>query len=79
MKKIISIAVCAAVLGLVGCSTGPVQDKSDASSYRENISQVDADHGTKCKGHKCHKKCHKCHEHKCGKLGEEKAECDMSK
>jgi hypothetical protein len=72
MKKIISIAVCAAVLGLVGCSTGDVKDKSDAMSYKESISQLDADNKGKCK----HKKCR--HRH-AGKLGEEKAENDTAK
>ncbi len=68
MKKIISIAVCAAILGIVGCAS---QDKSDTSSYKSTVSQVDAGLKTKCK----HKKCHQ----HVGKLGEEKLEQDTAK
>ena len=64
MKKIISIALVAAVVGLVGCSA---QDKSYVDTQDSPIAA--AGHKNKCKGKKCRR----------GKLGAEKSEQDTAK
>ena len=64
MKKIISIALVAAVVGLVGCSA---QDKSYVDTQNSPIAAAGQKH--KCKGKKC----------RSGKLGEEKSEQDTAK
>ncbi len=68
MKKVMSVVVCAAVLGLVGCSSN---EKPDSMDSKESVSQLDAGYNkTKCKHKRCHVK---------GKLGEEKVEKDTAK
>lgn len=69
MKKVIVIALCAAVLGLTGCSSS---NAPETTSYKETQSEIDAG----CHGKKCtYKKCKKAK----SKLGEEKLEKDTVK
>jgi len=68
MKKIISIALVAAVFGLVGCAA---EKQPDLTAQRD-FNVADAKHRPKCKKNKHGK-------YKCSKLGEEKTEKDTVK
>ncbi len=68
MKKLISIALCIAVFGVIGCAT---KNKTTVATNHD-YATVTAEHKTKCS--KC--KAKKCHS---GKFGIEKTELDTAK
>lgn len=65
MKKVLSIALVAAVFGLVGCSA---QDNPEKTAERD-YNVAGAQHRPKCVGKKCVK----------GKLGDEQTQKDTVK